>query len=92
MVINHTNLSLQNFQRVIISKTLFNEMLIPLELLLTLKRVCQEAMKSQYRNVKASVIDEFLEEAIKRGIIMRDQGTYTLLKLQVERSAWANNT
>ena len=63
-------------------------MLIPLELLLTLKRVCsEEEIKSQYRNVKAAVIDEFLVEAIKRRIIMRDQGTYTLLKLQVEHSA-----
>ena len=62
-------------------------MMIPLELLLTLKGVCsEEEIKSQYRNVKTAVIDEFLVEAVKRGIIMRDQGTYTLLKLQVEHS------
>ena len=62
----------------------FNEMLHQVKLLLTLKGGCsEEDIKNQFRNLQGHVVEAFLEEATKRGIIRVHMGTFTLRQLEV---------
>ncbi|MEE8132556.1 MAG: hypothetical protein V3T40_03165 [Nitrososphaerales archaeon] len=58
----------------------FNEMLQHVKLLLILKGGCSKGeIKNQFRNLKGHLVEAFLSEGIKRGIIEVDMGgTYTL--------------
>lgn len=56
---------------------LFNEMLYQVKLLITHQGgTSEEQIKKQFRNIKSSVVETFLTEAIKRGILKIDKCTY----------------
>ncbi len=67
-----------------ITEIIFNEMLHQVKVLLTLKGTCSvEEIKNQFKNVEGSVVESFLLEAIRRGIVIEEKSSFILQQLEV---------
>lgn len=62
-----------------VTGAMFMEMLHQVKVLLTLKGGCsEEQVKGQFKNVQGYVVEAFLIEAIRQGIIREENGAFTL--------------